>query len=134
MSYKEHMQLQTIVSSRDNRGRMENAMHNAYTYRIVWSEDHIMHIGLCAEFPLLSHRDPDPAQALAGIMGLVSQAIEELLSEGGVAPVPIFPGNYSGRFLARVAPEIHRTLALEAAEHKMSMNRWIAYKLTIPCR
>jgi ribosomal protein L11 methylase PrmA len=109
-------------------------MKNGYTYRIVWSEADKEHVGLCAEFPSLSHLDADPKQALAGIMNLVADVVEDMRISGEIVPEPISARHYSGRILARVAPEIHRHLALEAAEHQMSMNRWISYRLTAPCR
>ncbi|NBY52144.1 MAG: toxin-antitoxin system HicB family antitoxin, partial [Betaproteobacteria bacterium] len=36
---------------------------------------------------------------------------------------------YSGRFLVRVPPALHRTLVTEAAEQGVSLNRLISAKL-----
>ena len=38
-----------------------------YTYRVVWSEEDEMYVGLCAEFGALSHLDDTPEAAFAGI-------------------------------------------------------------------
>jgi len=36
---------------------------------------------------------------------------------------------YSGRFLVRIPPDLHRRIALEAAREKKSLNRLVAEKL-----
>jgi hypothetical protein len=64
-------------------------MKNGYTYRIAWSEADKEHVGLCAEFPSLSHLDADPKQALAGIMHLVADIIENMHTSGENVPEQI---------------------------------------------
>jgi predicted HicB family RNase H-like nuclease len=44
-------------------------------------------------------------------------------------PEPIATKQYSGKFLVRVPPELHRRLALEAAEAGVSLNRIASEKL-----
>lgn len=41
------------------------------TYRVIWSEEDNEYVGLCDEYPRLSHLDPNPDRALAGIQRLV---------------------------------------------------------------
>jgi predicted HicB family RNase H-like nuclease len=36
---------------------------------------------------------------------------------------------FSGKFMVRVPPEVHRHLAIEAAEEKVSLNRLVSAKL-----
>lgn len=43
-----------------------------YTYRVIWSEEDGEHVGLCAEFPGLSHLAPTVGEAANGIVDLVS--------------------------------------------------------------
>ena len=38
-----------------------------YAYRVIWWEEDGEFVGLCAEFPLLSHLDDTPEKAFAGI-------------------------------------------------------------------
>ena len=38
-----------------------------YTYRVIWSEEDEMYVGLCAEFGALSHLDETPE--FAGVCG-----------------------------------------------------------------
>ena len=100
-----------------------------YTYRIIWSEDDEEFIGLCAEFPGLSWLDPDHDNALRGIRSLVSECIEDMVRAGEDVPVPISTRQYSGKFIVRVPPEVHRCLAVEAAESGVSLNRIVSARL-----
>lgn len=100
-----------------------------YTYRVSWSPEDQEHIGLCAELPSLSWLASDPAQALAGIMQVVAEAVQDMQRNGEVVPSPIADKQYSGRFRVRVPPLVHRNLAIAAAEQGVSMNRFVSAKL-----
>ena len=102
---------------------------NKFTYRITWSEEDQEFVGLCAEFPSLSWLAPDPDDALRGIRSLVKDCIEDIIVAGEDIPVPISTRQYSGKFIVRVPPEVHRNLVLEAAEAGVSLNRIISARL-----
>jgi predicted RNase H-like HicB family nuclease len=101
-----------------------------YTYRVTWSEEDGEHVGLCAEFPSLSWLAATPEKALRGIRELVAEVVEDLRSEGEGTPQPIATKQYSGRFMLRVPPEVHKDLALRAAESGVSLNRYVSSKLS----
>ena len=42
---------------------------------------------------------------------------------------PLSDRKYSGKFMVRVPPEVHRQLTIEAQEQKVSLNRLISAKL-----
>jgi predicted HicB family RNase H-like nuclease len=44
-------------------------------------------------------------------------------------PQPITCKKYSGKFIVRVSPEVHRDLALQAAESGVSLNKLAGAKL-----
>ncbi|NDY71381.1 hypothetical protein DO021_02735 [Desulfobacter hydrogenophilus] len=44
-------------------------------------------------------------------------------------PEPIALKNYSGKFMVRIPPEVHRALAIKAAETGISLNRLASSKL-----
>ena len=101
-----------------------------YTYRVTWSEEDQEYVGLCIEFPSLSWLDAQPEKALKGIRSLVSESIKDINSSGEKVPEPLSCKNYSGKFVVRVPPEVHRKLALEAAEEGVSLNRLASAKLS----
>jgi len=100
-----------------------------YTYRVTWSEEDTEYIGLCAEFTSLSWLAVDPEAALQGIRQVVADVVDDLQKNGEPVPEPLAVKKYSGRFMVRVPPELHRQLALEAAESGVSLNRLASDKL-----
>jgi len=101
-----------------------------YTYRVIWSEEDSQCVGLCAEFPSLSWLAPTPEKALQGIRRLVFNVTKEMKANGEQMPVPLSTRRYSGKFMVRVPPEVHRQLAIEAAEEDISLNRLVSSKLS----
>ena len=101
-----------------------------YTYRVTWSEEDGEYIGLCAEFPSLSWLASEPEAALQGIRQVVADVVADLQTNGEPVPEPLASKKYSGRFMVRVPPELHRRLALEAAESGVSLNRLVSDKLS----
>lgn len=103
---------------------------NRYTYRVTWSEEDEEYVGLCAEFPSLSWLDEKPESALTGIRQIVDDVVEDLQASGEVVPEPLGGKQYSGKFMVRIPPEIHRKLAIQAAEAGVSLNRLASAKLS----
>ena len=100
-----------------------------YTYRVTWSAADNSHIGLCAEFPSLSWLDKSPESALKGIRKVVAAVVLDMLDSNEQVPDPLSEKTFSGKFVVRVPTEVHRLLALQAAEQGVSMNRWVSAKL-----
>ncbi len=101
-----------------------------YTYRVTWSVDDNEYVGLCAEFPSLSWLSKTPESALKGIRKVVSDVTEDMTKNKESLPDPISSKRYSGKFMVRVPPEIHRKLAIQAAESGVSLNRLANSKLS----
>ena len=104
-----------------------------YTYRVTWSAEDQEYVGLCAEFPGLSWLAADHEEALRGIRLLVAEVIADMRANQENIPEPVAARNYSGRFMVRIPPELHRELALEAAEAGISLNRLASDKLSRGC-
>ena len=100
-----------------------------YTYRVTWSPEDDEHVGLCAEFPSLSWLADTPENALKGIRHVVSEVVSDMQASGEVVPVPLAEKHYSGEFRVRIPPEVHRALAMQAAEQGVSLNRLASAKL-----
>jgi predicted HicB family RNase H-like nuclease len=102
---------------------------NHYTYRVTWSAEDGEHVGLCAEFPSLSWLAATPEKALAGIRKVVREAVVEMETAGEPVPAPLAEKHFSGEFRVRIPPHLHRSLAVEAAEQGISLNRLASAKL-----
>lgn len=101
-----------------------------YTYRVTWSEEDSEYVGLCAELPSLSWLERSPEKALTGIRKLVRETVADLKRSKEPVPEPISTRPYSGKFIVRVPPEVHRMLAIKAAESGVSINRLVSSKIS----
>lgn len=101
-----------------------------YTYRVIWSQEDTQFVGLCAEFPSLSWLASTQEKALVGIVKMVANTVKDMETNNEPIPEPICLHKYSGNFVVRVPPEVHRKLALEAAEEEVSINRLVSAKLS----
>jgi predicted HicB family RNase H-like nuclease len=53
-----------------------------------------------------------------------------MMKEHESIPEPIALKHYSGKFMVRVPPQVHKKLAIEAAESRVSLNRLASLKLS----
>ncbi len=104
--------------------------NDRYTYRVTWSDEDNEYVGLCAEFPSLSWLAPTPEDALRGIRQSVVDVVADMQVNGEEVPEPIAVRQYSGKFMVRIPPELHRRLAIEASEAGVSLNRLASDKLS----
>ena len=109
---------------------MKMSEGDRYTYRVTWSEEDQEYVGLCAEFPSLSWLAGSQEAALRGIRRVVAEVREDMSANGEAVPEALASKRYSGKFLIRVPPDVHRDLALEAAESGVSLNRLASAKLS----
>jgi predicted HicB family RNase H-like nuclease len=71
-----------------------------------------------------------PEAALKGVRKLVGEVIADMLSNEESLPGPIAIKHFSGKFMVRVPPDVHRQLAIQAAEAGVSLNRLASAKLS----
>lgn len=100
-----------------------------FTWRVTWSEEDGEFVGLCAEFASLSWLATGLEEALIGIRSVVQDCIKDMAENGEDIPKPISTRQFSGKFMVRIPPEVHRHLAIEAAECGVSLNRIASAKL-----
>ena len=101
-----------------------------YTYRVTWSEEDSEYVGLCAEFPSLSWLAQTPETALKGVSKLVHEVIADMQQNGEPVPEPAATKHFSGKFMIRVPPDVHRQLTIQALEAGVSLNRLASAKLS----
>jgi len=100
-----------------------------YTYRVTWSQEDGEYLGLCVEFASLSWLARTPEDALSGIRNAVAEVVSDLRANGEAVPEALAEKTYSGEFRVRIPPLVHRSLAMEAAEQGISLNRLASAKL-----
>lgn len=86
-------------------------------------------MGTAAELPSLSWLAETQGEAFEGIRRLAGEVTADLESSGEPVPEALADRTYSGQFIVRVPPEVHRQLVLDAAEQHVSLNRLISARL-----
>jgi predicted HicB family RNase H-like nuclease len=128
--------VKTVPGSRPRKPPNEPTSPTAatehYTYRVSWSEEDQEFVATCAEFPSLSHLAGSQAEALGGIGRLIGDVVADLRTTGEETPEPLAERRFPGEFVTRVPSELHRLLAIEAAEAGVSLNRLVSAKLAMP--
>lgn len=56
-------------------------------------------------------------------------SVSDMRTNGELVPEPLGDRSYSGKFMVRVPPEVHRSLVIRAAEQGVSMNRLVSARL-----
>ncbi|MGH3628524.1 MAG: type II toxin-antitoxin system HicB family antitoxin [Sciscionella sp.] len=100
-----------------------------YTYRVTWSAEDDEFVAVCLELPSLSWLAGTPQAALSGLEQVVSEVVIDMHEHGEQVPTPLAEQRFSGRFNLRVPETLHRRLAIEAAEHGVSLNRLVSDRL-----
>ena len=106
-----------------------NKIYDRYTYRVTWSEEDQEHVGLCSELPSISWLEESAEDALVGILKIAKECVSDMQAQGETVPEPLSIKKYSGKFMVRVTPDLHRILAMQAVESGVSLNRLISSKL-----
>lgn len=114
--------------SRAKRNQMTFA--DRYTYRLVWSATDEEFIATVVEFPSLSWIAESREKALRGLTSLVEEVIQDMKHEGEEIPKPWNEREFSGKFNLRLGSELHRAIALKAAERQESLNTYVIKQLS----
>jgi predicted HicB family RNase H-like nuclease len=80
--------------------------------------------------PYLRREAPTAQEATTAIEAAVDEHVAAMQGCGETPPTPIADRSYSGTIVVRTSPELHRRLALEAAEERVSMNQWVVQRLS----
>ena len=103
--------------------------NNRYTYREEWSEEDGIYIGRCLEFPSLAAHGSSPEAALVEIRAVIVAVVEDLRAANEPIPEPLASRPYSGKLVLRLPKDLHRDVAIRAAEEGVSINQYLLSRL-----
>lgn len=113
-----------------NKKKQANTLQaDHYTYRIAWSAQESEYIATVVEFPSLSWGAQTRESALNGLTSVVEEVLRDMLAEGEEIPKPWDERTFSGKFNLRLGPDLHKKVALNAAERQESINSYIVKRL-----
>jgi hypothetical protein len=110
---------------RSTRAVRERPARDRYLKLVEWSEEDGSYVGTC---PGLLHggvHGSDEAQVYRELCKVVDEVIVLHQSDGKPLPPSTANRRYSGRFVLRVGPELHKTLAIRALEADESLNSYV---------
>lgn len=100
-----------------------------YTYRVTWSVEDDEYVATCLELPSMSWLASTQEDALHGLRDAITEVVDDLKTSGEPVPDPLSSRSYSGKFNLRVGEQLHRKLAIEAAEENLSLNQYVVRRL-----
>lgn len=100
-----------------------------YTYVVAWSADDEAYVARVAEFKSLAAHGDTAASALTEIQEVVKIVLIDLEENGEPIPQPLSETKYSGKFILRMTPSLHRRLAEQASLEGVSLNQFVNQNL-----
>ena len=101
-----------------------------YILNIAWSQEDQCYVARFPELPgCMTHGDTQE-EALKHAHEALKGYLATCKKEGVVLPSPVSLQEFSGTFSARVGPDLHRKLAMEAAQMNKSITDLVKEKLS----
>src|ERR1041385_3388273 len=95
-----------------------------YAKFVEWSDEDHCFIGRCPELMLGGVHGNDEAKVYAELCVAVEEMIELIQADGNEMPHPFGKKQFSGKFVLRVEPAMHRRLAAKALADGESLNSY----------
>lgn len=100
-----------------------------YLKVVEWSEQDRCYIGSAPPLVGQSCHGGSESEVLAQLQVIVEEWIRLLLQDGKPLPAATANRSFSGKFVVRVSPEVHRKVALKAMARGDSLNQFVAETL-----
>ena len=98
----------------------EQAAH--YAKFVEWSDEDQCFIGRCPEIMAAGVHGGDEARVYAELCQAVEEMVGLIHADGHAMPDPLGKKDFSGKFVLRVEPAMHRRLAAKALAAGESLN------------
>ena len=93
-----------------------------YTKIVEWSDEDQCFVGRCPEIMLGGVHGSDEAKVYAELCQAVEEMLELIRADGHELPEPLAAKKFSGKFVIRLEPALHRRLAAKAIAAGESLN------------
>jgi predicted HicB family RNase H-like nuclease len=101
-----------------------------YVKLVEWSEEDNCFVGSAP--PLIGEccHGATEAKVIDQLTGIVEEWVKTLLEDGEKLPEATANKLYSGKFIIRLRPELHKVLALQALAKGESLNQFVVERLS----
>jgi predicted HicB family RNase H-like nuclease len=100
-----------------------------YLKIVEWSSEDRCYVGSAPPLIGQSCHGANESQVLVQLQAIVEEWVETLIKEGKPLPASTTNRKFSGKFVVRLSPEIHRKVALKAMARGESLNHYVAEAL-----
>ena len=94
-----------------------------YVKIVEWSEEDGCFVGRCPELFFGGTHGDDEAAVYAELCGIVEETLADLATAGKELPEPLTAEKFSGKFVLRTGPELHKALSIRAYREGKSLNQ-----------
>ena len=94
-----------------------------YVKIVEWSDEDKCFVGLCPELFAGGCHGSVQVKVYAELTAMAEEAVEDRLAERRKLPSPVAAQKFSGKFLFRPGPELHRALSVRAYREGKSLNQ-----------
>ena len=108
---------------------MKKTAKKHYLKLVEWSDEDGCYVGRCPELFLGGVHGDDEAKVYRELCGAVGEVIALKEKHGDPLPESLAGKTFSGKFVLRTSPELHRTLAVRALQAGDSLNSFVVRKL-----
>jgi len=95
-----------------------------YAKFVEWSDQDHCFIGRCPEIMSGGIHGPDESRVYAELCQAVEEMLELIHADGQPLPEPLAAKKFSGKFVLRMEPALHRRLAAKALAAGESLNSY----------
>lgn len=110
------------------QAEIDRRLSMPYSYELIPEEDGTWFVRI-VEFPGCMSVGADVQDAMRMIRDAARGWLEVGIEDGDPIPEPVSIGDFSGRFLTRIPPTLHRDLARRAEREGVSLNLFVATAL-----
>ncbi len=96
---------------------------------VEWSDEDGCFVGTCPGLMYGGIHGQDEAKVYAELCEAVEEVLEILEKDGHTLPEPLAGKKFSGKFVVRLEPALHRRLALKARVAGESLNSFVTKTL-----
>lgn len=100
-----------------------------YLKIVEWSEEDQCFVGRCPGLFIGGCHGADDVEVYRELRELVKAHIADMLNRATALPAPAAGKTYSGKFVVRLAPELHKKVALQAMARGESLNEFVSARL-----
>lgn len=108
---------------------MKQKLSDQYLKVVEWSQQDKCYVGTAPGLMIGGVHGKDEHKVFQELCQVVDEVIKTLQEEGKPLPKPIINKRFSGNIALRVPPDLHKRLAIKAAQKGESLNKLIHEQL-----